>query len=536
MPKERPDDHRDHPYFNFDGLDYKWNRTFFHGFGNKKQRTPEDEDSDKLNYLRELRHKILGLATLSGVVLFAALFASSLAQNGGGLKNRSKEPTVLVLPQEHLKTTFLPLGVELPSTYQVREQNGVKFEATSVSNKIVNDSGASKRNSASRPFNTLYSKANKYVKYPFNLARKHVYYGSLPLEKDPSRLELADPVGWTKPVIVIVGRARRIYRVRLPAVTRRVSFNFSGICVDLLSNQHTVQDYFKKSPHVYRLFESINNSFKVGGFRTRTVSKMSTRRLESAVMSRRVKYHDLEEQERLIDRIVFILNNVFGLQAVQDGRVRPNIRIQNIPLANFFRRHILAENRVLHTQYPTQILSQTRGSYYEFSILGPLLTVSRVKEALKEDITRRLSIKVLRTCKQEMTTNLVQFEVNLNELGYDALGIIVEKMSTRSVTIRRIGPVVKKLVTIFGSLFQIRMYYQKGFQHSSSYNFNFPLEQQIVGQSEGNFIVRRVMHLPMVVNIVNPNLQQVGSRCFTHSDCCVWFNLDLNKVIECIWS
>ena len=520
MPKERPDDHRDHPYFNFDGLDYKWNRTFFHGFGNKKQRTPEDEDSDKLNYLRELRHKILGLATLSGVVLFAALFASSLAQNGGGLKNRSKEPTVLVLPQEHLKTTFLPLGVELPSTYQVREQNGVKFEATSVSNKIVNDSGASKRNSASRPFNTLYSKANKYVKYPFNIARKYFYYGTLPMEKDASRLELIDPVGYTLP-IRIAGR----YQIRLPAVTRCVSFNFSKICLDVLSNDDAVQDYFKRSPHVHRIFESINNSLKMGGFRTRTVSHMTERVRESWIMSRRVRTHDLLERARQLAQARLIANN-------------PGLNAQPNP---FPPRHILPENRVLHTQYPTtQILSETGGTYYEISVLDPLFTICQAKEDVKEEFTRHMSLKFLRTCKQEMTTSLIQLELNMNVYAIDALEMYIKEMCDKSATIKRIEPILQKLqkmVTICGSIFEFKIYYQFGFQHSSSYNFNFPLEQQRVFQSELNLINDHVLNQPpMAQNIVNPNHQPISSRWVEHSNCCVWFNFDLNRILDLVKS
>ena len=516
--------------------------------------------------LREWKKQMLALASITSLLLFGTLVASSLAQNNGfGLKNRHHEHTVLVSPEHHVTPTLEALGIELSSTQPRREKIDPKFERTVYANKHisglesdyfrfieVNSSNNDTDAIFERPAHHLYSIAHKLSSklsssfYSFyigtTMIRRYLSCSTIPIEKDPSRLELADPVGWTK--LITVGR----YRFRLPAVTQCVSLNFSSACLDLLSNT-AIQPFLKKSPRLNSLFESINESLRMGIFTNRTISYMTERRQESWLMSRRVRIYDLEEHARAHDRFFVVYQNIlfnpnFPIRYVRDGRNHITWFINNMPVQDFFhhllRRNLLFENRCLHDRYPTnrvnlenQILSQTRGSYYEFSILGPLLTVSRVKEALKEDITRRLSIKVLRTCKQEMTTNLVQFEINLNELAYDALGIIVEKMSTRSVTIRRIGPVLKEMVTAFGSIFEMRMYCQKGYQESSTYNFNFQLEQQRVAQMELNFLALRVVHQPnMIRNLINPNLQQVNSRWFSHGNCRIWISVDINKILK----
>ena len=631
MPKPNPNRDRDHPYFNFDGLNCKSNRTFFHGFGSKKERAPEDEDSDKLNYLRELRQKILGLATLSGVFLFAALFASSsLAQNGGGLKKTDKEPAAaLLLAEDHLKPTFQALGIELPSTYQVREQIDPKFEAQLVPekirpkfegtakiapNQIVNDTNASKRKSAHRPSHKLFSIAHKYGHLPFSIARKNISCSTIPFENDPSRLELFEPIGYTQTQPISIGK----YQFKLPAVTRRVSFNFSGICFDLLGNTDTVRSYFKKSPRFKRLFESMSDSFKMGLFYTRNVSRMFDKLDDSivpgvlypdledrvSVMTQRVLYHDLEDRANRKEWDVLIIRSLQQkslrehdrelraqvgekkwqqfeqlLQEWDQVRVELDPTLSSREITNhpgFKRcieyrqkllweyarkvgppRKILPENRRLHyypehhdrlcEQYyphncellekeilkePIQILSETKGSYYEISVLDLLLKLCQVDEDVKEDATRFFGVKVLRTCKNEMTTNLIQFEINVNELAYDALERIIEKMSTRSATIRRIGPVLTKMVRIFGFVFEFKMSFQKGYQESSTYNFNLELDTQRVCQDSSDYICYRVKKKAVVTNFVDPNLEEVNSRWFDHSDTRFWINLDINKILD----
>ena len=439
---------------------------------------------------------------------------------------------------------------------------------------------------------TLFSIAHKYGHLPFSIARKNISCSTIPFERDSSRFELTDPIGYTEPINI--GK----YQFKLPAITRSGSINFSGVCFDLLGNTDTVRSYFKKSPRFKRLFESMSDSFKMGLFYTRNVSRMSKRRDDSFLMSQRVLYHDLEDRtnrEEFNDFVIWRSNGGHfknelskdeqqqlsenepqqlsedEQQQLRDlcGKFKRRVPPDFIPAREYKQktkreylkkvgppRKILPENRRLHyypknhehlfKQYihypqnldqelfkePIQILSETKGSYCEISVLDPLLTLCQVDEDVKEDATRFFSVKVLRTCKNEMTTNLIQFEINVNELAYDALERIIEKMSTRSATMKRIGPVLTKIVTVFGYFFEAKMYYQKGFQHSSSYNFNLELDKQRVAQNGKNFTNWPIYEGVGETNLIDPNLEEVNSRWFDHSDARLWINLDINKILD----
>ena len=87
------------------------------------------------------------------------------------------------------------------------------------------------------------------------MVNKYFYFGTCPIERDPSRVELFDPVGYHFPVQM--GRMK----LTLPAVTRSASVNLGRMYIDLLT--HAVPLNMKRSARVNDSVESIIKSLKL---------------------------------------------------------------------------------------------------------------------------------------------------------------------------------------------------------------------------------------------------------------------------------
>ena len=313
---------------------------------------------------------------------------------------------------------------------------------------------------------------------------RYVYFGTQPVENDPSRPELLDSLGKHARTTLQIGDLRHTFKCLW--VPKTVVPRWGTLLLDLLEER--ISESNRMKPLIHCLFQNTTFGHFFG---TRLTSRGDDPRSE--VMFRRVQLeqvHHLLMRERLQtvyenyqpEQIALMVHNllhpnaepvdmpilndleILDVRSTIRGLMLPNHRHGVIP------RFTRTENRVAVDIF--QILSTSTGIFLEFHPLHPV-SVMLKQEALYTKYIQKggdISCKFTRT--DVMTTGIVEARLNVSGVTFDVLRTIISRIPL----VKRASPMVNGLILLAEEHFPVEVFCQAGYHHSATSNFN--LEQE----------------------------------------------------------
>ena len=310
------------------------------------------------------------------------------------------------------------------------------------------------------------------------------YVGTRAIERDPSRMELKDPLGHHEPTVVRVGSLQK--SVRLPGIpkTRIIKWGNTGLEI--------MNMLVPKSSQIKPLTTCLVNNTTIGTFKSTTITRegqsipshvmywrtfaeqhqhqlmvVQVRNMLSFMHPRQImiQLHHLQHpDEPLLNPPVLNLDQLYMVALEVRATFIPSFIFREVP------PFINTDGRVL--VYNEQIKSISYGILHELKLLGPVFVLLRQENAWSKYIAEHFEISLRKTESNTMITSMVELQVNASKIGFEILNSLVSK----TPIIKRAYPVINFVSSSVQEFFPIEVYIQRGKQHSRTTNFNYVQE------------------------------------------------------------
>ena len=324
-------------------------------------------------------------------------------------------------------------------------------------------------------------KAREVLHIIFDHLNRFYYIGTRAIERDPSRMELKDPMGYHEPTVLRVGSIQK--SVCLPGIPKTKVIKLGNTGLEI------VNFLIPKSSPIKPLMNSLVKSTTIGIFKTTTITRKG-RGLPSAIvfwktLAAQHQHTLMKEQVADIFRYMHprqvliimhhlrhpdqpLLNLPRQLSVRQIYSIAVMVRATFVPpfIVGDIPPFINTDGRVLVPH--DQIKSVSKGVLFECKVLGPIFVLLRQENVLTKYISKHFEISLRRTGSNTMITDMIEFQINASKIGFEALNTV----ASRTPVIKRVSPVIKFVTSCVQEFFPMEVYIQKGKQHSDTINFN----------------------------------------------------------------